>query len=66
MLRQFREEAGLTQRAMAAKLQAAHVWVHKSEIGERRVEITEFLDRCFAYGVNSGEALVELRLRRHF
>ena len=42
------------------------IWNNKSEIGERRVEITEFLDRCFAYGVNSGEAFVELRLRRHF
>ena len=64
MLRRFREEAGLTQRTMAAKLRVTHVWVHKSEIGERRVDITEFLDWCIACGVDPGQAFAELRRHR--
>jgi transcriptional regulator with XRE-family HTH domain len=64
MLRQMREEAGLTQRALAAKLAVTHVFVHKSEIGERRVDITEFLDWCVACGVDPEKAFRELARRR--
>ena len=64
MLRRLREEAGLTQRGLAAKLQVTHVWVHKSEIGERRVDISEFLDWCAACGVDPTQAFAELRRHR--
>jgi transcriptional regulator with XRE-family HTH domain len=64
MLRRLRDEAELTQREMAAKLQVTHVWVHKSEIGERRVDITEFMDWCVACGVDPGQAFAELRRHR--
>jgi transcriptional regulator with XRE-family HTH domain len=64
MLRKFREEAALTQRDLAAKLHVTHVWVHKSEIGERRVDITEFIDWCAACRVDPGEAFAELRRQR--
>ena len=64
MLRRLREEVDLTQRGLAAKLRVTHVWVHKSEIGERRVDITEFIDWCAACGVDPGEAFAELRRHR--
>ena len=64
MLRRFRQEADLTQRDLAAKLQVTHVWVHKSEIGERRVDITEFLDWCAACGIDPTKAFTELRRHR--
>ncbi|MBL9080731.1 MAG: helix-turn-helix transcriptional regulator [Planctomycetales bacterium] len=41
-LRQARESAGLSQRALAAKLDVPHSWVAKVESGERRVDIVEF------------------------
>ena len=64
MLRRLREEADMTQRGLAAKLRVTHVWVHKSEIGERRVDITEFIDWCVACGVDPGVAFAELRRHR--
>jgi transcriptional regulator with XRE-family HTH domain len=64
MLRRMREEAELTQRAMAAKLRTTHVFVHKSEIGERRVDVTEFIDWCAACGVDPSKAFAELRRNR--
>lgn len=64
MLRRLRTEAELTQRGLAAKLRMTHVWVHKSEIGERRVDITEFIDWCIACGVDPSEAFTELRRHR--
>ena len=64
LLRKMRQEAGLTQRDLAAKLRGTHVWVHKSEIGERRVDVAEFTDWCLACGVNPEEALRSLRRQR--
>jgi transcriptional regulator with XRE-family HTH domain len=64
MLRRLREGAGLTQRDLAKKLRVTHVWVHKSEIGERRVDVAEFMDWCLACGVNPEKAFADLRRLR--
>ena len=64
LLRRLREEAELTQRTLAAKLRVTHVWVHKSEIGERRVDITEFIDWCLACKIDPAQAFAELRRHR--
>ena len=65
LLRQMREDAGLTQRQLGSKLKTSHVFVHKSEIGERRVDITEFMDWCVACGVKPDQGWKALRgLRR--
>ena len=61
LLRRLREAAGLTQRELAKKLRMTHVWCHKSEVGERRVDCTEFIDWCAACGVDPGDAFDELR-----
>jgi hypothetical protein len=64
LLREMRETAGLTQRQLAVKLRNSHVFVHKSEVGERRVDVAEFIDWCIACG-NEPEAMVkQLRRRR--
>jgi len=60
LLRRLREESGLTQRELAAKLRQTHVWVHKSETLERRVDITEFIEWCIACGVEPTTAFREL------
>jgi transcriptional regulator with XRE-family HTH domain len=61
LLRRLREQAGLTQRDLARKLRTNHVFVHKSEVGERRVDVTEFLDWCLACGADPDETFRVLR-----
>jgi transcriptional regulator with XRE-family HTH domain len=65
MLRKMRQAATLTQRDLAKKLRVSHVFVHKSEIGERRVDITEFMDWCLACGIDPQKAFAALRQRRN-
>jgi transcriptional regulator with XRE-family HTH domain len=64
LLRQLREGAGLTQRELAARLRTSHVFVHKSEVGERRVDLAEFVDWCLACGADPQEALRTFRKQR--
>jgi len=41
-LRNTREAAGLSQRALAKRLKVPHSWVAKVESGERRIDLIEF------------------------
>jgi transcriptional regulator with XRE-family HTH domain len=41
-LRSTREDAGLSQRQLAARLKVPHSWIAKVESGERRVDLVEF------------------------
>lgn len=61
LLRSLREEAGLTQRDLAQRLKVTHVAVHKSETGERRVDVTEFIDWALACRIEPEEAMRRLR-----
>ena len=61
LLRRMRKDAGLTQRELGSKLRSSHVFVHKSEVGERRVDVAEFLDWCRACGADPDEAFRSLR-----
>ena len=65
LLRRMRSEAEMTQRQLAAKLRVTHVFVHKSEVGERRVDVTEFMDWCLACGCDPEEMFRELRRHRN-
>ena len=64
LLRKLREEAGMTQRDLAKKLRTTHVFVHKSEVGERRVDVCEFLDWCLACGADPEQTFRQLRRLR--
>jgi transcriptional regulator with XRE-family HTH domain len=57
LLRQMREEAKLTQRDLAVRLQMHNTMVHRSEIGDRRIDPVEFADWCKACGVDPGHAI---------
>ena len=56
-LRGWREAAGLTQRALAAKLKRVHSYVFKVETGERRIDPLEFAEWCEACGVEPAKGL---------
>lgn len=57
-LRQARENAGLSQRDLAALLKVPHSWVAKVETAERRIDLIEFchfLTACGADPLNAFE-----------
>lgn len=63
-LKKLREDAGLTQRELGGRLGKTHSYIYKSETGERRVDIGEWIDWCRACQVDpkaSIEALMKLR-----
>jgi transcriptional regulator with XRE-family HTH domain len=65
LLRQLREEAGLTQRELGKKLRQHHSLIHNSETSERRVDVAEFIDWCEACGASPAEVFQRvLKLRR--
>jgi transcriptional regulator with XRE-family HTH domain len=49
-LRQMREDAGLTQHELAARLRVPQSFIYKSETAIRRVDITEFVAWAKACG----------------
>ncbi len=55
LLRRAREDAGLTQRDLAARLRCHHSWVAKVEIGERRLDVIEFVRVAHALGEDPAE-----------
>lgn len=54
-LREVRNLAGLTQRALAAKLKVYPSWVAKVEMGERRIDLVEFMHFVRACGGDAVE-----------
>ena len=56
-LRQMREDAGLTQHQLAARLRVPQSFIYKSETAIRRVDITEFVAWAEACGKNPVTAL---------
>ena len=57
LLRQFREDAEMTQRALGEKLKEPQSWVHLCETGSRRVDLAEFCDWCTACGLDPEDGL---------
>lgn len=44
-------------RTVATRLGVSHSWVAKTENGERRLEIIDFVNLCFALGVDPSQGL---------
>ena len=59
-LRKMREEAGMTQRELGAKLDKPQSWVQNCETSSRRVDVTEFVSWARACGVEPVEAFRRL------
>jgi transcriptional regulator with XRE-family HTH domain len=57
LLREMREKAGLTQRELGERVGEPQSWVHNCEVGNRRVDLAEFVTWCEAAGVAPREGL---------
>ncbi len=57
LLREWRNASGLTQRAMGKRLRRPASYVHKCEVGERRIDPLEFIEWCRACGKSPPAAL---------
>jgi len=60
ILRTARQEAGLSQRDIAARLKVPPSWVAKVEMRERRVDVVEFVRILHACGTNVNAALAQV------
>ena len=59
-LRLWRKEAGFTQRQLGKLLGKPHTFVHKAEVGERRLDPCEWADWVTACEVNPQAAFALL------
>lgn len=59
-LRKLREDAGLTQRELGARLGKPHSWIYKCETGERRIDVTEFVSWVIECGGDPKDAVVQV------
>lgn len=64
-LRDCRKEKGLTMRIVGQALKIPHSWIGKVEIGERRLDIVEFIKLCRVLGADphEGVSLLENQMR---
>jgi transcriptional regulator with XRE-family HTH domain len=56
-LRANRQARKVTMRTVAGRLGVSHSWIAKTENGERRLDLNEFVDLCFALGVDPHQGL---------
>ena len=64
LLIETRKKAGLTQIELAQKLSRPQSFVSKYELGERRLDVVEFLEVAEALGVKPEKVLKQLAARR--
>ena len=60
LLREVREQAGLSQAGLAALLERPRTFVIKIELGERRIDLLEWLRFCQACKVAPSKFLARL------
>lgn len=64
LLRQWRTEANLTQRDLAIRLRKPPSYVHKTEVGERRIDPLEFIAWCSGCGIDPAAAIRQVQSQR--
>ena len=57
LLRQWRADANLTQHQLAERVGRPSSWVHKTEVGERRMDPIELVEWTRATGVGPVKAM---------
>lgn len=60
LLIEAREVAGLTQAQVASRLGRAQSFVSKYELGERRLDVIDFIRVCASLGVDAGDVLAQI------
>jgi ribosome-binding protein aMBF1 (putative translation factor) len=60
ILVEAREQAGLTQRDLAARLRRPHSFIGRIEAGERRVDVIEFIEIARVMGFDPGPLFARL------
>ena len=63
ILVEARRDAGLTQVALAKKLGRPQSFVSEFERGERRLDVTEFIDVARALGIDAARTIADLERR---
>jgi len=63
LLVEARRKAGLTQIELAQRLSKPQSFVSKYELGERRLDVVEFLEVTEALGVKAEKVLKQLAVR---
>lgn len=61
LLVQAREQAGLTQTEVAKRLNRVQSFVSKYELGERRLDVVDFIAVCDCLGVDPAVLLRQVR-----
>ncbi|HUD42498.1 MAG TPA: helix-turn-helix transcriptional regulator [Dokdonella sp.] len=61
LLIEAREEAGLTQAEVAKRLRRVQSFVSKYELGERRLDVVDFIAVCDCLGVDPADLLRQVR-----
>ena len=64
LLIEARSKAGLTQVAVAERLGRPQSFVSKYEVGERRLDVVEFLEVCAAVGADPVKMLRQVEAAR--
>jgi transcriptional regulator with XRE-family HTH domain len=60
LLARTRKAAGLTQQDLAGRLGRPQSFVSKVELGERRLDVIEFLELCRAIGMDPHQLLDDI------
>jgi len=60
LLRQMRQQADFSQRALGDRLDRPQSWIYNCESGYRRVDITEFINWCRACEADPKQMLNKL------
>jgi transcriptional regulator with XRE-family HTH domain len=64
LLRQKRQDAGLTQLQLARALKTSQSFIGKCERGERRIDVLELQAFCRVLGIELQAFMVELQKRQ--